>query len=68
MTGCMTPGYEERIVIVRADDSDSAILRAEQLSRDTYESETIVYTKYAMAFHIFDEDAKTLAMASRYSR
>ena len=54
------PSYEERVLIVRANDSDSAIARAEQLSRQNYESETTVYTDYAMAFNIFDEDRDCL--------
>ncbi|GAB5403099.1 MAG: hypothetical protein Aurels2KO_13300 [Aureliella sp.] len=54
------PAFEERVLIVRADDTDSAIERAEQLSRENYESETTVYTDYAMAFNIFDENSESL--------
>jgi hypothetical protein len=60
MTGCTKPAYEERILIIRADGADAAILRAERLSRDSYESDTTVYTGYAMAFHILDEDGGSL--------
>jgi len=60
LTGSIEPAYEERILIVRAVDSDDAIARAEQISRDTYESENTVYTEYAMAFNIFDEDGDSL--------
>jgi len=60
MTGTAEPGYEERILIVRADDADSAISRAERISRENYESDSTVYTDYAMAFHIFDESGDAL--------
>lgn len=52
--------FEERVLIVRADDFDSAIERAEQISHDEYEDESTIYTKYAMAFHIFDENGDAL--------
>lgn len=45
---------------MRAADSDSAIERAEQLSRENYESDTTIYTDYAMAFHVFDESGESL--------
>ena len=54
------PAFEERVLIVRADDSDAAIKRAEELSRENYESDTTIYTDYAMAFHIFNENGKSL--------
>ena len=52
--------FEERVLIVRADGFDSAIARAEQISRDDYENESTIYTNYAMAFHIFDENGDAL--------
>jgi hypothetical protein len=60
LTGSAEPAYEERILIVRAVDSDDAIARAEQISRDAYESETTIYSDYAMAFNIFDENGDSL--------
>ena len=51
--------YEERVLIVRAESGDDAILQAETLSKD-YESETTEYLGYAMAFHIFDENGPSL--------
>jgi hypothetical protein len=56
--------YEERVLIVRAEDFDSAIARAEQISRDDYEDESIIYTKYAIAFHIFDENGDGIEVFS----
>ncbi len=41
-------------------DAHSAISRAEHISRENYESDTTVYTDYAMAFHIFDENGDAL--------
>jgi hypothetical protein len=52
--------FEERVLIVRAEDFDSAIARAERISRDDYENESTIYTNYAMAFHIFDENGDAL--------
>lgn len=52
--------FEERVLIVRAADFDSAIERAEQISRDDYENESTIYTKYAIAFHVFDENGDAL--------
>lgn len=52
--------FEERILIIRAVDFDSAIERAEQISRDSYENESTIYCNYAMAFHIFDENGGAL--------
>jgi hypothetical protein len=60
LTGSRDPTYEERILIVRASDANSAIVRAETLSRESYESESTIYTGYAMAFHIFDECGDSL--------
>lgn len=60
LTFSAEPAYEERILIVRAANSDDAIARAEGISRDNYESETTVYTEYAMAFNIIDEDGDSL--------
>ena len=59
LTGFPAQAYEERIVIVRADSFDEAIAKAERYSKD-YEDETKVYTGYAMAFHILDEDGSSL--------
>jgi len=59
-TNSATSRFEERIVIVQADDADSAIQKTEQLSREEYEDEGTVYTGYAMAFHVFDEAEDTL--------
>ncbi|MEO2013024.1 MAG: DUF4288 domain-containing protein [Fuerstiella sp.] len=52
--------FEERILIVRADDSDSAIARAEDISQENYESETTIYTDCAVAFHIFHNNSDGL--------
>lgn len=60
LTGTAANAYEERVLIVRAADFDSAVSRAEQISRDDYENETTTYTGYATAFHIFDENGDTL--------
>ncbi len=43
---------------MRADSDDAAIAKAEQYSKE-YECETTLYTGYAMAFNIFDEDGPT---------
>lgn len=61
LTGVSDPAYEERIVIVRAESFDDAIARAEKLSRENYESDSIVSTGYAMAFHIFDAARDSLS-------
>ena len=54
------PAFEERVLIVRAEDTETAIERAESLSRENYESDNTVYTNYAMAFNIFDENGPAL--------
>ena len=54
------PSYEERVLIVRAENFEAAIESAERLSRDNYESKTTIYTGYAMAFNIIDEDGPAL--------
>lgn len=59
LTGMSRLAYEERIVIVRAESDDDAIAKAEQYSKD-YESDTTEYVRYAMAFHIFDENGPCL--------
>ncbi|MCL4852581.1 MAG: DUF4288 domain-containing protein [Bryobacteraceae bacterium] len=59
LTGRPTPAYEERILIVRADGFGEAIAKAERYSKD-YEDATTIYTDYAMAFHIVDEDGSSL--------
>jgi len=60
LTGVSEPAYEERIVIVRAESFDDAIARAEKLSRENYESDSVVSTGYAVGFHIFDEAGDSL--------
>ncbi|MEQ8211813.1 MAG: hypothetical protein RH917_18595 [Lacipirellulaceae bacterium] len=60
LSGQAEQHYEERILVVRALDIDSAIGRAESISRQSYESETTVYVGFAQAFHIFDENGETL--------
>lgn len=35
-------------------------IKAEQISRDDYENESTIYTEYAIAFHIFDENGNAL--------
>ena len=59
LTGTSKQAYEERIIIVRAENDDDAIAVAEEYSRE-YESETTEYLGYAMGFHIFDEDGPSL--------
>lgn len=60
LTGSSDAAFEERILIVRADNAESAILRAETISRESYESDTTIYTDYAMAFHVFDENGEAI--------
>lgn len=59
LTGFPAQAYEERIVIVKAASFDEAIAKVERYSKD-YEDETKVYTGYAMAFHILDENGSSL--------
>lgn len=59
LTNLPAPVYEERILIVRADSFDEAIAKAERYSKG-YEGDTTIYTNYAMAFHIIDEDGPSL--------
>lgn len=59
LTGFSRQAYEERVILVRADSFDAAIAQAERYSKD-YESETTIYTGYAMAFNIFDENGPSL--------
>ena len=51
--------YEERVIVIRASSDDEAIIQAEHLSK-SYESDTTVYTGFALAFHIFDENGPCL--------
>ncbi len=60
LTGSAEPAYEERLLLVPAVNSAAAIARAERISRDTDESDTAIYTEYAMAFNIFDEHGDSL--------
>lgn len=59
LTGTSKQAYEERVMIVRADDGADAVQLAEQLSK-SYESDTTKYLGDAMAFHIFDENGPCL--------
>ncbi len=59
LTGAARKAFEERVIIVRADSEDAAIAQAEMYSQD-YESDTTMYTGYAMVFNIFDEDGPSL--------
>ena len=59
LTGSSRQAYEERVILVRADSFDAAIAQAEVYSKD-YEDETTIYTGYAMAFNIFDENGPSL--------
>lgn len=61
LTGIKDLAYEERIVIVRASDEDTAIAVAEENSRNSYEDSSTLYTGYAMCFNIFDECGDSLA-------
>lgn len=45
--------YEERVLIVVAVNFEKAIAKAEKISKRSYESETVKYLGYAMAFNIF---------------
>lgn len=60
LTGFQRRTYEERVLIVRADSFAAAISKAEDQSKEDYESESCEYLGYAMAYHIFDEDGPCL--------
>jgi hypothetical protein len=60
LAGSARQHYEERVIVVRAEDFDNAIARAEALSKQNYEFETTIYVGYAMAFNIVDEQGETL--------
>ncbi|QDT03339.1 hypothetical protein K227x_17210 [Rubripirellula lacrimiformis] len=59
LVGTSSKAYEERVLIVRADSEGAAIAQAEAHSQD-YESDTTVYTGYAMAFNIIDQNGPSL--------
>jgi hypothetical protein len=59
LIGASRRAYEERVILVRANSSEVAIAQAEKYSQD-YESDTTIYTGYAMAFNIFDENGPSL--------
>lgn len=60
LTGTKDLAYEERIVIVRAQDAEAAIAVAEEKSRSSYENSSTRYIGYAMGFNIFDEHGDSL--------
>ncbi len=60
LTGTAKPSYEERILIIRATSSASAIAEAEFISERDYEDETVERLDYAMGFNIFDQSGPCL--------
>lgn len=59
LTGFSSPAYEERILIVNASSFDDAIAKAERHSKD-HEDDATIYTGYAMAYHIVDENGPAI--------
>ncbi|MEY2612199.1 MAG: hypothetical protein RL069_1011 [Planctomycetota bacterium] len=60
LTGTVKPAYEERILIIPALSSASAIAEANSISERDYEDETVERLDYAMGFNIFDHSGAYL--------